>query len=83
MQPEQLVVCLEKGSKMKKNFVATALLCFFLGAFGGHRFYTGYTGVGLIQLFTLGCCGIWSLIDLITIITGNFTDANGNSIQKK
>ncbi len=27
--------------KSSKDFVVTVLLCFFLGAFGVHRFYTG------------------------------------------
>lgn len=63
-----------------KNWLATLLLCLFLGGIGVHRFYVGKVGTGILQLITLGGCGIWTLIDLIMIITGNFTDKDGNKI---
>jgi TM2 domain-containing membrane protein YozV len=58
-------------------------LCFFLGAVGVHSFYTKKTGVGVAQLLTLGGCGIWALIDFVTILTGSFRDGNGNPLYKK
>jgi TM2 domain-containing membrane protein YozV len=67
----------------KKDWLTTLLLCIFVGGFGVHRFYTGHTGIGVVQLLTLGGCGIWALIDLIRIITGSFTDANGQPLLKK
>ncbi|MEL6733685.1 MAG: NINE protein, partial [Bacteroidota bacterium] len=60
--------------KSDKGFVPTVLLCLFLGGLGVHRFYVGKTGTGILQLLTLGGLGIWSLVDLIMIITGNFKD---------
>ena len=63
-----------------KNWLATLLLCLFLGGIGAHRFYVGKVGTGILQLITLGGCGIWTLIDLIMIITGSFTDKDGNKI---
>lgn len=56
------------------------MLCFFLGGFGVHRFYVGKVGTGVLQLVTLGACGIWTLIDFIMIAIGNFTDAEGKRI---
>lgn len=63
--------------------MATLLLCFFLGGFGVHRFYVGKVGTGILQLVTLGMCGVWSLIDFILIVIGNFTDAEGKKIVNK
>lgn len=67
--------------KSEKEWLVTLLLCFFLGALGVHRFYVGKIGTGILQLITVGGCGIWTLIDLIMIITGNFKDKEGNEIK--
>jgi hypothetical protein len=79
-------VSLKNGNPMQgegKDWLTTLLLCFFLGFLGVHRFYTGHTGIGVVQLLTLGGCGIWTLIDFIIIIVGNFKDAKGNLLVKK
>lgn len=66
--------------KSEKDWLVTLLLCLFLGSVGGHRFYTGKIGTGILQLITVGGCGIWTIIDLITIISGKFKDKDGNEI---
>ncbi|MDJ0277609.1 TM2 domain-containing protein [Sphingomonas sp. 2R-10] len=55
----------------RKDKVAAALLAFFLGIFGVHRFYLGRVGSGIAML-VLTCTlvgifvtSIWSLIDFI------------------
>lgn len=68
-----------------RSRVTAGLLQIFLGSFGLGRFYLGYTGIALGQLFTfpiffLG--GIWGFIDGILILCGQVThDANGMPIQ--
>ncbi|WP_208977358.1 MULTISPECIES: TM2 domain-containing protein [Pannonibacter] len=62
--------------------VAAALLCFFLGTFGIHRFYTGKIGTGILMILTLGGLGIWSLIDLIMIIVGSYKDKQGLPLRR-
>lgn len=65
----------------EKEWLVTLLLSVFLGSLGIHRFYVGKIGTGILQLITLGGCGIWTLIDIIMIATGNFKDKDGNIIK--
>lgn len=57
-----------------KSRTAAALLAFFLGGIGIHRFYVGKVGTGILMIFTLGGLGIWALIDFIMILVGSFRD---------
>ena len=65
-----------------KSQIVALLLCFFLGGLGMHRLYLGYSNWWL-QLITLGGCGIWALIDLIRIITGDMKPADGSEYDPK
>jgi TM2 domain-containing membrane protein YozV len=65
------------------DWLTTLLLCFFLGGFGVHSFYTKKTAIGVAQLLTLGGCGIWALVDLIMIITEGYRDGNGNPLVRR
>jgi TM2 domain-containing membrane protein YozV len=60
-----------------KSKTVAALLAFFLGGLGIHRFYLGYTWQGVVQLLTAGGLGIWALIDFIRILTGDLTPKDG------
>ena len=66
-----------------KDWLTTLLLCLFLGNVGVHRFFVGKTGTGVAMILTLGGCGIWTIVDLIMIITGSFKDANDQPLVKK
>lgn len=94
-------ICLKCGVKIKKentnnadpnakSKMAAGLLGIFLGAFGVHNFYLGYTGKAVAQLLiTVLSCGflsfasaIWGLIEGIMILSGSInTDANGNELR--
>ena len=64
-----------------KNGVVTVLLCFVLGGLGVHSFYAGNIVAGIIQLLTLGCCGIWTFVDFILILVGSYKDGEGKIIK--
>lgn len=55
------------GRKQCDKWIAL-LLCIFLGFFGGHKFYEGKVGIGILYIFTLGLFGIGVIIDFISII---------------
>lgn len=101
---ELAVVCIKCGCSLKhyynsytvngvqvqrKSKLAAGLLGIFVGAFGIHNFYLGYTDRGIVQLLlgTVGslACGIgpvvsavWGLVEGIQILTGSInTDASG------
>ena len=63
-----------------KSKMVTLVLSLFFGYLGAHRFYTGHTVPGIIQLVTGGGCGFWTLYDLIMIVLGKFQDAEGNDL---
>jgi hypothetical protein len=63
-----------------KFFWTTFLLALFLGIFGAHRFYNK-SPKSILMLVTLGGFGIWTLIDVLTIIFGKFKDAEGRYIE--
>ena len=69
----------QTGISQKSRLVA-ALLCFFLGTFGAHRFYLKKTGTAILMILTLGGVGIWTLVDLIFIMTGLFRDKEGKRV---
>ena len=72
-----------------RSALAAGLFGIFLGAFGVHNFYLGYTGKAVVQL-VLTCCivfwpisFIWGLIEGIMILTGDIaTDGYGNPLKK-
>ena len=79
-QKEKLLNSNTPGSD--SQWVVTLLLAFLLGVIGAHRFYVGKTGTGILMLLTFGGLGIWLLIDLTLIVTGQFTNKDGEKIAR-
>jgi TM2 domain-containing membrane protein YozV/ribosomal protein L40E len=69
-----------------KSKLAAGILGIFLGGLGVHRFYLGYTGIGVLQIVvTLVTCGvgsIWGFIEGILILTGSMNkDSEGRPLK--
>ena len=64
------------------DWLTLFLLTFFVGVLGVHRFYVGKIGTGFLMLLTLGGIGVWFLVDLILVVTGQFTNKDGQKIPR-
>ncbi len=55
------------------------LLGLFLGVFAAHKWYLGNPWyINVLFIITLGGLGVWWLIDMIRIITGDYKPHNGS-----
>jgi class 3 adenylate cyclase len=72
----------ERSVISARRRLIAAILAFFFGVFGAHRFYAGKIGTGLMQVFTIGGLGIWCFIDFLIILFGEFTDVGGKKIRQ-
>jgi TM2 domain-containing membrane protein YozV len=50
---------------------------------GFHRFYLGYYLEGVLFILTAGGCGIWWIIDLVRILTGDLGPADGSGYTEE
>jgi len=85
-------VCINCGVKLateqptgEKSKIVAGILGILLGGLGIHRFYLGYTVIGIIQivvtLVTLGFGAIWGFIEGILILVGTINkDAQGRPL---
>ena len=87
-QPVQPMQQVPAGTQQKSKLCA-GLLGIFLGTFGVHNFYLGYTGkaVGQLLITLLSCFilspiyAIWGLVEGILILCGNIDkDASGKKL---
>ena len=72
----------DPGGPSDKSRMVALMLAFFLGVFGGHRFYAGKVNTALLMLITAGGFGIWWLYDVIVIASGGFRDDEGRLISE-
>ena len=58
------------------------ILCIigFFGFAGLHRMYVGKVGSGVLHLLTYGICGIGTILDLVSILSGGFRDSYGQPL---
>lgn len=66
----------------RKKKITALILCIvgFFGFGGLHRMYVGKVGSGVLHLLTYGICGIGTIIDLISILSGGFRDSYGQPL---
>ena len=69
-----------------KSKIAAGLLGIFVGGWGVHRFYLGFVGIGVLQIFvTLATCGVgalWGFIEGILYLTGSMDrDVDGRKLR--
>jgi TM2 domain-containing membrane protein YozV len=71
----------------QKSKIVAGILGILLGSLGIHRFYLGYTGIGIAQIavtiLTCGIGAIWGFIEGILILVGSgiTTDADGRPLS--
>ena len=84
--PDVIVVPVVVDGQDKSRLTA-GLLGIFLGSIGVHRFYLGYTSIGVLQILvtiaTLGLGALWGMIEGVLILSGSgiTTDADGRPLR--
>ena len=85
--PPPAYAYLAYADPLAKSRQTAGLLGIFLGGVGVHRFYLGFTSIGVLQiLVTIATCGIggfWGITEGILILSGNGikTDADGRPLR--
>lgn len=73
------------GIVSTRSRLVAGVLGITLGMFGVHRFYLGYTGIGVVQIIvtclTGGIGWVWGFIEGILCLCGQMTDVDGLPLQ--
>ncbi len=92
----EAAVCIKCGASLEvkaadgevgnKSKLIAGLLGIFLGGWGIHNFYLGFTKKAVIQIVlsivTCGIAGVWGFIEGILILCGNMDkDAEGKKLK--
>ncbi len=63
-----------------KDPTTILLISLFLGGLGIDRFMLGDTGMGVLKLLTMGCCGILTIVDWFSV-TKKTKEMNFNKLM--
>lgn len=74
---------MEQNNSTRRNYFIALALSIIVGEFGIDRFYMGKIGTGILKLVTLGGFGIWWIIDIVLIASGEARDVNGEPLTRK
>jgi TM2 domain-containing membrane protein YozV len=64
----------------QRHFLAVFFFSFMWGMFGVDRFYLGKVATGILKLVTFGGLGVWTIVDLVLIVSGVMRDKQGNEM---
>ena len=67
----------------RRNYFIALVLSITVGEFGIDRFYMGKVGTGILKLITVGGLGIWWIIDIVLIATGEMKDQHGQPLTRE
>lgn len=79
MQPIHATLQTKKFPR-QRHFLAVFFISFMWGTFGADRMYLGKWGTGILKLVTFGGFGIWTIIDIIMIMSGSMRDKQGREM---
>ena len=70
-----------------RNRWVAGVLGVLLGPLGVHRFYLGYTGIGVLQivlsLCTMGIAGVWGFVEgILLLVSRQMRDVNGLPLRE-
>nr|WP_157000382.1 TM2 domain-containing protein [Agromyces terreus] len=65
----------------ERTFLLTWLFALLLGSLGADRFYLGKIGTAVAKLLTAGGFGVWTLVDLVLVLTGAQRDREGRTLS--
>ncbi|OQV24504.1 putative TM2 domain-containing protein [Hypsibius exemplaris] len=60
-------------------FITTLLFSVLMGFFAVDRFCLGYTCIGIGKILTLGGFGVWWIVDIVLLVTGNLVPEDGSN----
>ena len=71
-----------EANTSKQSRAIALIFVLLLGIAGGHRFYVGRTATAFAMLFTIGGLGIWWLIDIVIVASGQLQDSEGKRVSE-